>query len=123
MRRIAVLAEGSLEYQRAKTAIGVVRYGEDQVVAVIDSAHAGQDLATALGDATGLGRGIPVVATVEETLQYQPDTLLIGIAPRGGQLPAEWRPELLAAIRAGMNLVSGLHLFLGDDPELAAAAR
>ncbi len=122
MRRIAVLAEGSLEYQRAKTAIGVVRYGEDPVVAVIDSAHAGQDLATALNDGSGLGRGIPVVASVAEALEYRPDTLLIGIAPRGGQLPNEWRPELLAAMRARLNLVSGLHVFLGDDPELAAAA-
>ena len=122
-RRIAVLAEGSLEYQRAKTAIGVVRYGEDKVVAVIDSTHAGQDLATALGDASGLGRGIPVVASVAQTREYSPDTLLIGIAPRGGQLPPEWRPELLAAIRAGMGIVSGLHVFLGDDPELAAAAK
>jgi uncharacterized NAD-dependent epimerase/dehydratase family protein len=122
-RRIAVLAEGSLEYQRAKTAIGVVRYGQDEVVAVIDSTHAGQDLATALGDGSGLGRGIPVVASVEETARYEPDTLLIGIAPRGGQLPPEWRPELLAAIRARMGIVSGLHVFLGDDPELAAAAK
>src|SRR5579884_1701303 len=122
-RRIAVLAEGSLEYQRAKTAIGVVRYGEDPVVAVIDSTHAGQDLATALADGNGLGRGIPVIASVEETLQYRPDTLLIGIAPRGGQLPSEWRPELLAALRNGMGIISGLHVFLGDDPELAAAAK
>jgi uncharacterized NAD-dependent epimerase/dehydratase family protein len=123
MRRIAVLAEGNLEYQRAKTAIGVVRYGEDPVVAVIDSTHAGQDLATALDDGSRLGRGIPVVASVAEALEYHPDTLLIGIAPRGGQLPDSWRAELLAAIRAGLSLVSGLHVFLGDDPELAAAAK
>jgi uncharacterized NAD-dependent epimerase/dehydratase family protein len=118
-----VLAEGHLEYQRAKTAIGMVRYGADPVVAVIDSAHAGQDLATALGDPGGLGRGIPVVASVAEALTYRPDTLLIGIAPRGGQLPDPWRAELLSAMRAGLNLVSGLHVFLGDDPGLAAAAR
>jgi uncharacterized NAD-dependent epimerase/dehydratase family protein len=123
MRRIAVLAEGNLEYQRAKTAIGVIRYGEDPVVAVIDSTHAGHDLETALADGSRLGRGIPVVADVAAALEYRPDTLLIGIAPRGGQLPEEWRAELLAAIRAGLNLVSGLHVFLGDDPELAAAAR
>jgi uncharacterized NAD-dependent epimerase/dehydratase family protein len=123
MRRIAVLAEGSLEYHRAKTAIGVIRYGEDQVVAVIDSTHAGATLDHALGDPGGLGRGIPVVGNVAESLSSSPDTLLIGIAPRGGQLPAAWRAELLVAIRAGLNIVSGLHVFLGDDAELAAAAR
>jgi uncharacterized NAD-dependent epimerase/dehydratase family protein len=126
MRRIAVLAEGSLEYQRAKTAIGVIRYGADvgdQVVAVIDSTHAGQPLDQALGDPGGLGRGIPIVAGVATALDEAPDTLLIGIAPRGGQLPDSWRDGLLVAIRAGLNIVSGLHAFLGDDPELAAAAR
>jgi D-glutamate N-acetyltransferase len=122
MRRVAVLAEGSLDFHRAKTAIGMIRYGEDPVVAVIDNTRAGQDLARALGDPNGLGRGIPVVGSVMEARVYSPDTLLIGIAPRGGQLPRSWRTEILTAIRMGMNVVSGLHVFLGDDPELAAAA-
>jgi len=123
MRRIAVLAEGSLDFHRAKTAIGMIRYGEDPVVAVIDSNRAGQDLARALGDSRGLGRGIPIVGSIVEARVYSPDTLLIGIAPRGGQLPRSWRSEILTAIRMGMNVVSGLHQFLADDPEFAAAAK
>ncbi|HEX9068416.1 MAG TPA: DUF1611 domain-containing protein [Ktedonobacterales bacterium] len=123
MRRIVVLAEGSLDFHQAKTAIGVIRYGDDTVVAALDSAHAGRDMSTALGDATGFARHVPVVATLTEALAFQPDTLLIGIAPRGGRLPDEWRPTLLAALAAKLNIVSGLHIFLGDDAELAAAAR
>lgn len=123
MRRIAVLAEGRLNIHDAKTAVGVIRYGDDRVVAIVDSTHVGADAGAVLGDPDGPARGIPVVANVEAALAYHPDTLLIGIAPRGGQLPDEWRPGLLLAIAAGLEIVSGLHIFLADDPELAAAAR
>lgn len=123
MRQIAILAEGHFDWQTAKTAVGVIRYGSDRVVAVIDSEHAGQDAGLALGDPTGPAQGIPVVADVAAALAYHPDTLLIGIAPRGGRLPDSWRAGLLLAIQAGLDVVSGLHHFLGEDPELAEAAR
>jgi uncharacterized NAD-dependent epimerase/dehydratase family protein len=120
MRRIAILAEGSFDRQGAKTAVGVLRYGQDTVVAVIDSTRAGQDAAAALGDPTGLGRGVPIIADFAEALPFHPDTLLIGIAPIGGRLPDAWRSQVIAALSGGLEVVSGLHQFLGDDPELAA---
>lgn len=122
MRRIAILAEGRFTWQGAKTAVGVIRYSQDTVVAVIDSTHAGQDAGVVLGDPNGPGKGIPVVASVADTLVYTPDTLLIGIAPIGGRLPDAWRGEVVGAIAAGLDIVSGLHHFLSDDPELAALA-
>ena len=122
MRRIAILAEGHFDWHTAKTAVGVIRYGADPVVAVIDSTHAGQDAGAVLRDADGPARGIPVVADVAAALAYQPDTLLIGIAPRGGRLPDAWRDALLLAMRSGLSIVSGLHHILGDDAELVEAA-
>src|SRR5436309_12723251 len=68
------------------------------------------------------GQDIPIVRDINEALRYQPDTLLIGIAPMGGALPAAWRWQLLTAIDAGLDLVSGLHFFLADDEELRSAA-
>ncbi|MGH2517259.1 MAG: DUF1611 domain-containing protein [Ktedonobacterales bacterium] len=123
MRRIAILAEGRFNWQDAKTAVGVLRYSADDVVAVIDSTSAGQDAAAALGDANGPGRGVPVVANVAEALAYDPETLLIGIAPIGGRLPDAWHGEVIAALAAGLNLVSGLHHFLSEDSELAEVAQ
>src|SRR5258708_2602084 len=120
MRRIAILAEGAFSWHTGKTATGVIRYGHDPVVAVIDSTRAGQDVSQALN--TDMGHGIPVVKDIHEALTYQPDTLLIGIAPMGGALPESWRWQLLAAIEAGLNLVSGLHFFLSEDEELRSAA-
>src|ERR1700736_6359328 len=90
MRRIAILAEGAFEWHYGKTATGVIRYGKDTVVAVIDSTKAGIDVPQALGGAP-FGHGIPVVRDIKEALTYSPDTLLIGLAPMGGALPAEWR--------------------------------
>ncbi len=121
MRRIAILAEGLFEWHYGKTATGVIRYGKDPVVAVIDSTRAGMDVPQALGGAP-FGHGIPIVRDINEALKYQPDTLLIGIAPMGGSLPTSWRWQLLTAIEHGLGLVSGLHMFLSDDEELRAAA-
>jgi len=120
MRRIAILAEGAFEWHYGKTATGVIRYGKEPVVAVIDSTRAGQDVAQALH--ASFGMGIPVVRDINEALNYQPDTLLIGIAPMGGALPAEWRWQLLKAIDSGLNIISGLHFFLSEDDELRTAA-
>lgn len=120
MRRIAILAEGAFEWHYGKTATGVIRYSKDTVVAVIDSTKAGQDVSHALN--ADIGVGIPVVRDIHEALSYQPDTVLIGIAPMGGALPPSWRWQLLAAIDAGLDIVSGLHVFLSDDAELRTAA-
>lgn len=120
MRRIVLLADEAFNWHSGKTATGVIRYGQDPVVAVIDSTHAGQDVAQALQ--APFGQGIPVVRDIHEALNYQPDTLMIGIAPLGGVLPEAWRWQLLAAIEAGLNIVSGLHFFISDDAEMCAAA-
>ena len=120
MRRLAILAEGAFEWHYGKTATGVIRYGKDTVVAVIDSTKAGQDVSQALGAA--IGKGIPVVSDINEALKYQPDALLIGIAPMGGALPVAWRWQLLTAIEAGLDIISGLHFFIAEDEELRSAA-
>ena len=120
MRRIAILAEGAFTWRTAKTATGVIRYGKDPVVAVIDSTHTGKDVSQALD--AHIGIGIPMVQDIHEALTYQPDTLMIGIAPVGGALPSSWRWQLLTAIEAGLDIISGLHFFISDDEELRATA-
>ncbi len=99
--------------------MGVIRYGTDRVVALVDSSIAGRNVSEWLP-----GHDIPAVATLAEALAMpeRPDTLLIGIAPTGGKLPDAWRVTILEAIGAGLDVHSGLHTFLGDDPEFSAAA-
>ena len=122
-RRLVILAEGNFGFHHGKTAMGVIRFGHDKVVAVIDSTQAGRNVREWLGDS---GRNdIPIVGTLNDALGFLPraNALLIGIAPTGGKLPDDWRAVILAAIKSGLDVLSGLHTFLADDPELAEAAR
>jgi uncharacterized NAD-dependent epimerase/dehydratase family protein len=119
-RRLVILTEGQFGIHDAKTAMGVIRYGRDDIVAILDSTMAGRDLSEFLA-----GRAIPFVGSLAEALRgpTPPDGLLIGIAPTGGKLPPAWRATILEAIDAGLDIHSGLHQFLGDDPQFAAAAQ
>jgi uncharacterized NAD-dependent epimerase/dehydratase family protein len=117
-RRFLILAEGNFGPLTSKTANACIRYSPSEVVAILDSASAGRTSQ----DVLGFGGDIPVVATYADALQHRPNALLIGIAPAGGQFPAAWRTIVCDALRAGMDLWSGLHSMLGDDAEFAALA-
>ena len=112
-KRYLVLAEGhSADPHHGKTMRGVVRYAPDPVVAILDSTRAGETY-----------EGIPIVARVADSLCFGPTTALIGVAPTGGVLPPVWRELLKASISQGLDVESGMHVFLADDPELADRAR
>ena len=49
-------------------------------------------------------------------------TLVVGVANRGGRLADAWLPTLVGALERGLDLASGLHQRLTDRPELVAAA-
>ncbi|HVA29608.1 MAG TPA: DUF1611 domain-containing protein [Candidatus Baltobacteraceae bacterium] len=117
-RRYAILAPGHFALD-AKTAHGVVAYGTDETVAVVDPDCAGKTIRDVLPH---LQSDAPIVASVADALRFGPTALLIGTAPKGGALPASWRSEILAAIDAGLEIVSGLHDMLGDDAAFAEAA-
>jgi uncharacterized NAD-dependent epimerase/dehydratase family protein len=122
-RRYAILAEGAFGELPSKTAMGVIRYGRDPVVAVLDSHRAGRNVSEWLGP----GRDIPIVATLDEALarepaDLRPTALLIGIAPQGGRIPLPWRATIVEGIEAGLDIVSGLHELISEDPDFTALA-
>jgi len=49
-------------------------------------------------------------------------SIVIGVANTGGVLRPEWIPGLVAALEAGLDVVSGMHKRLAACPELSAAA-
>ena len=49
-------------------------------------------------------------------------SVVIGVAPSGGALKAEWILALGQALRAGLSIVSGLHRKLREESALVAAA-
>jgi uncharacterized NAD-dependent epimerase/dehydratase family protein len=118
VKRYVILADGAFD-EEAKTATGVLRYSPAPTVAVIDASRAG----TVAGDhVPGLRSDVPVVDGLDAALPFEPTTLLVGVAPAGGKLPPSYRATILAAVQRGLDVESGLHDFLGDDPELVAAA-
>jgi uncharacterized NAD-dependent epimerase/dehydratase family protein len=111
-RRYAILAEEWFANRHAKTAHGLIRYGKDDVVAVIDSTLAGKSVRGVMPE---LGRDAPIVGSLEEALEFSPTSVLVGLAPAGGRLPEEWMTTLHQAADAGLEIVSGLHQRLGPQ--------
>ena len=67
LRCLVILAEGEFGPHSAKTAYGVIRYGRDHVVAVLDSTKAGQNVESYLP-----GNDIPIVATRRSRCPHRP---------------------------------------------------
>ncbi len=60
--------------------------------------------------------------TLAEARAAGAKTLVIGVANRGGVISAAWKKVLVAALEEGLDLASGLHNLLRDEPDLAAVA-
>ncbi len=106
-----------------KTANGLVRHSEKYLIlSVIDSEKAGQDSGFVLDEEPN---AIPIVRNLADALTHAgvvPDYFIFGIAPSSGMLSMRERSIVLEAIDRGMSIVNGLHEFLNEDPEFAAAS-
>ncbi len=93
----------------AKTALGVADWCPDDVI--------GEFALPNCKVSTGQPR-----LSLRQAADRGAGSLLLGIAPAGGQLPEDWMAILLQAVEAGLDIVSGLHSELNDIPALLAAA-
>ncbi len=122
-RRAIVYCEANFAAIDGKTANGLVRHSERyEILSVIDSALAGQDAGMVL-DAKP--NGIPVCRDLQDALVQAgepPELFIVGVAPTSGLLSPAERDVLLEAMGHGLSIINGLHEFLNDDPEFAAAA-
>lgn len=111
-KRYLILAEGfSHDPLYGKTMHGVMRYRPESVVAILDTKRAGET-----------DDGVPIVATVDDALRFDPSTALVGVVTQGGHFPADWRALLRSCAAKGLDIENGLHVRLTDDPELVEAA-
>jgi uncharacterized NAD-dependent epimerase/dehydratase family protein len=65
--------------------------------------------------------GLPTL-TIPEAVNAGANSLVLGFANSGGMLEAKYFPQILQALEAGMDIVSGLHDRLADIPAIAEAA-
>ena len=119
-----VYCEGNFGNIDGKTANGLVRHSEKyRILSVIDSEKSGLDSGVVLD---GLPNNIPICRDLADALSQTcsvPAYFIFGLAPASGMLSVHERGLVLEAIRCGMNVVSGLHEFLSDDPEFISASK
>ncbi len=118
---LVILSEGCFGVQQSKTATGVIRYGQWPVTAVMDSQFSGKTVTDVIPDQPP----IPIVSRLSEALALspKPKALLIGTAPMGGGLPDSYYQVVKEALEAGLHIISGLHIFLNEIPELVDLAQ
>jgi uncharacterized NAD-dependent epimerase/dehydratase family protein len=120
-----VYCDGAFNTPNGKTAHGLVRFTDRyDVVGVIDNTYAGQDAGIVLD---GRENGILIYADINDALlqlgkKNKPFSLVIGLAPDGGRLPAEAKLTIKKALEFGLNVDSGLHDFLFKDEALMTIA-
>lgn len=114
--RVAILAHEQFP-DRAKTAVGILRYADFEVVAVLDRERVGERVHDSLPDV----QDAPIVASMSDA-DESIDALVLGISPIGGGFDETWRPDVRAALRRGCDVISGLHYFLEDDDEFRTLA-
>ncbi|WP_425408155.1 DUF1611 domain-containing protein [Hyphococcus sp.] len=98
------------EIAYAKTGLGLIQWRRDKCV--------GQLRAPGCAIDGGLKD-----MSVDEAARAGAKSLIIGVASSGGSIPDHWLADLASAARAGLDIVSGMHVHLARFPEIAAAAR
>jgi len=61
--------------------------------------------------------------SIAEAYQRGAKTLVVGVANRGGVISESWLSVFEEALNAGMDIASGLHNLLGDEPRLQQLAK
>ena len=118
-KRFVVLCHEAFNYIKNKTGNMLIRYRPDEVVAVIDREKVGSNCEKEIG----VGGDTPVLASFNDSLYLEPDTLVIGNATQGGFISEEYRKEIVSALNAGCDVISGMHQFLNDDEGLKSLAK
>jgi len=109
-KKIAFYAEASMGLTNAKMAEGIIRYGHNPAVAVVDSTAAGKTLS----DVCKINSDVPIVSSIQEAIALGAEVLVLGTAPSGGRFPKEWNNVVSVALSSGLSVVNGLHDRLND---------
>ncbi len=120
--RAIVYVDGLFHCADGKTAHGLVRFSNRfDIVCVVDSKMPQGDAGELLD---GKRRDIPLLNNLEQAVeQFGPDTFIIGAVSEGGTLPAGYEYAVKYALKHGLNVVSGLHQFLSDNPIYLSLAK
>ena len=94
----------------AKTGFGIVQWRRDLVAGQLRFPQCPVDM------------GVPDL-NVQAAKAAGVASLVVGVAPVGGVIPDSWWSVIEEAAAAGLDIVCGLHIRLGDYPRIVEAAR
>lgn len=94
----------------AKTGFGIVQWRRDLVAGQLRFPQCPVDM------------GVPDLS-VQAAKAAGVGSLVIGVAPVGGVIPDDWWAVIEEAAAAGLDIVCGLHIRLGDYPRIVEAAK
>ena len=114
--RIAILAHEQFP-NHAKTAIGILRYSDHNVVAILDRTKTGERVCDYVSDV----QDAPIIEEMSQ-VSSEVDALSIGIAPIGGGFDSTWRSDIQDALVNDCDIINGLHYFLEDDKRISRLA-
>ena len=104
-----ILIGDEADVTNAKTGIGIAHWRPDDVAGQLRFSNDAVDL------------GVPDL-DIETAIEKGVASLVIGVAPIGGSVPSEWWDVMRQAAATGLNVISGLHTRLNDNPVLCEAA-
>jgi len=93
----------------AKTAIGIVDWRRDWCLGQVRL------------DGCAADTGLPDLS-IEDGAKSGAKTMVVGAVNAGGRLPEHWIDSIVAALDAGMDVASGLHVRLGSIDRIREAA-
>ena len=120
-KRAIVYADRLYSCADGKTAHGLVRFSKRyNIVAVVDSTLPEGDAGEILDGKT---RGIPLYNDLDKALtSTTADVFVVGAVSEGGVLPDGYEKAVVWALSKGLDVVSGLHEFLSDNPRFQKLA-
>ncbi len=120
MSRAVILTDGHLDKNGAKTSHGLLRYSKKyDIQGVIDSKFSGRYTDEIVSNCNR----VPIYDSVNSFLaEREAEYLIVGVATVGGYLPKNFKLHIEEAMKKGMNIISGLHYYLGEQDEYVTMA-
>ena len=94
--KVAIWMEGSLDDDYGKMGISAMRYLENEIVCVIDSAHSGKVVSEV---SPIIKKDILIVDSLEKAKSMGASVLLLGVLTSGGVLPDHWEETIIKALK------------------------
>jgi uncharacterized NAD-dependent epimerase/dehydratase family protein len=121
-KKALVYADRLFSCADGKTAHGLVRFSNRfDICCVVDSTLPKGDAGYILD---GKKRGISLYNNLDDALKSTAvDTFIVGAVSEGGVLPKGYDKALKCALENGLDVVSGLHQFISDNPSFVKLAK